>query len=393
MSSSYLVAGCRTPIGKFLGGLAAFTASQLGGLTLRETLTRAGVSPGELDQVILGQVVTAGSGQAPARQAALHAGIPDTVGAITVNKVCGSGLAAVMLADVMIRAGDASLIAAGGMESMSQAPHLLRGTRAGWKYGSQRVDDALEIDGLSCAMGHVSMGCYADATAAKYGVSRAVQDEFALQSHQRAIAAQQAGLWNAELFPVTDSSGKTPRTVAADEAPRADSTIAALAKLRPAFDPNGTATAGNSSPLSDGAASVLVVDQQRAAAGKSPWQFRIAAQANSAGPPNELFVAPVAAIQLALKRAGKTISDMHLFEINEAFSSQTLACQRLLEIPMDRLNIHGGAIALGHPIGASGARVLVTLLHELLATKQTWGVASLCLGGGEAVALVVERTA
>lgn len=393
MSSSYLVSGCRTPIGKFLGGLALFSAPQLGGLSLKETLARAGASPEELDQVIMGQVVAAGAGQAPARQALLHAGIPDTVGAITVNKVCGSGLAAVMLADAMIRAGDASLIAAGGMESMSQAPHLLRGTRAGWKYGGQRVDDALESDGLRCAIGQASMGCYADATAAKYGVSRADQDAFALQSHQRTIAAQQSGLWNAEVISVTDTSGKTPRTIAADEAPRADSTIEALAKLRPAFDASGTATAGNSSPLSDGAASVLVVNEQRAKAGRFPWQFRIAAQANSAGPPSELFVAPAEAIRLALKRAGKLVADIHLFEINEAFASQTLACQRLLEIPLDRLNIHGGAIALGHPIGASGARVLVTLLHALVAAKQTWGVASLCLGGGEAVALVVERTA
>jgi acetyl-CoA C-acetyltransferase len=392
MSSSYLVSGCRTPIGKFLGGLASFSAPQLGGLSLKETLARAGAMPGELDQVIMGEVVAAGAGQAPARQALLHAGIPDTIGAITVNKVCGSGLAAVMLADAMIRAGDASQIAAGGMESMSQAPHLLRGTRAGWKYGPQRVDDALETDGLRCAIGQASMGCYADATAAKYGVSRADQDAWSLQSHQRAIAAQQAGLWNDEVITVTDTSGKAPRTIAADEAPRADSTLEALTKLRPAFDASGTATAGNSSPLSDGAASVLVVNEQRAKASKFPWQFRIAAQANSAGPPSELFVAPAEAIRLALKRAGKSIADIQLFEINEAFASQTLACQRLLEIPLDRLNIHGGAIALGHPIGASGARVLVTLLHALVATKQTWGVASLCLGGGEAVALVVERT-
>ncbi len=392
MSSSYIVSGCRTPIGKFLGGLAPFSAPQLGGLTLKETLARAGSSPGELNQVILGEVVAAGTGQAPARQALLHAGIPDSIGAITVNKVCGSGLAAVMLADVLIRSGDASMIAAGGMESMSQAPHLLRGTRAGWKYGPQRVDDALEVDGLKCAIGQASMGCYADATAAKYGVSRADQDAWALQSHQRAITAQQTGLWNAEIIAVTDSSGKTPRTIAADEAPRADSTIEALTKLRPAFDVNGTATAGNSSPLSDGAASVLVVDESRAKSGNYPWQFRIAAQANSAGPPSELFVAPVEAIRLALKRAGKSVADIQLFEINEAFASQTLACQRQLKIPPDCLNIHGGAIALGHPIGASGARVLVTLLHALLATKQTWGVASLCLGGGEAVALVVERT-
>ncbi|MGC4004346.1 MAG: thiolase family protein [Pirellulales bacterium] len=345
----------------------------------------------EIDEVLLGHVVAAGCGQAPARQASISAGVPESVGAATINKVCGSGLFAIMTADRAIRSGDARIVAAGGMESMSRGPHLLRGARSGWKYGTGELLDSTEYDGLRCSFGATGMGCYADATAAKYGITREDQDAFAVRSQRLANEAAQTGAFHNELVAITVQQGKSTATLAQDESPRPDTTLEDLAKLRPAFGTNGTATAGNSSPLSDGAAATIVVAETLGRSLDTPWAFRIAAQSVAAGPPAELFTAPVEAIRKAVKAADKTLNEIDLFEINEAFASQMLACERLLEIDANKLNVHGGAIALGHPIGASGARVVVTLLHALVRREERWGVAALCLGGGEAVAMVVER--
>jgi acetyl-CoA C-acetyltransferase len=388
MSHAWIIAGCRTPIGKLLGGLSGVSAPKLAAITIAESLKRSGLPADRVDEVILGQVLQAGVGQAPARQAALAAGIPDTVPGVTINKVCGSGLKAVMLADQAIRAGDAQVIAAGGMENMSRAPHLLPSGRSGIKFGHGQLLDSMLHDGLWCACENVGMGSLADATAASEHVSRADQDAFSLASHQRAIAAMQNGAFQDEIVPVPRDRGEP---VTKDEGPRADASLETLANLRPAFDPAGTATAGNASQISDGAASVIVVSDAVARGLSSPIKARIVATSTSGGPPKDLFLAPVAAVRKVLEKAQLQASDVDLFEINEAFASQTLACQRQLEIPPDRLNVHGGAIALGHPIGASGARVLVTLLYALAQGKARRGVASLCLGGGNAVALLVER--
>jgi len=391
MSDSFIIAARRTPVGKFLGSLAGMSAPQLAARALAAALADARLPLGELDEVLLGEVLPAGVGQAPARQAALAAGVPASVGAATLNKVCGSGLYAVMLADRAIRGGDARAILAGGMESMSQAPHLLRGGRSGWKYGQQPLLDAIEHDGLRCAAGDTSMGCYADALAAKRGIARTDQDSFSLESHRRAIAAREQKQFAAEIVPLTFKAGKTTALVEHDENPRSDTSLERLAVLPPAFAADGTVTAGNSSPLSDGAAALVVVNGDLMKSLRPQWAFRIVAQAVSAGPPADLFTTPVPAIRLALKRAGWSVGEVDLWELNEAFASQTLACARELELPPERLNVRGGAIALGHPIGCSGARVLVTLLHALAQTNKARGVAALCLGGGEAVAVAVER--
>jgi acetyl-CoA C-acetyltransferase len=391
MTSSYLLAARRTPIGKLLGSLSTVPAPQLAASAIRAALADAGTSPDKIEHALIGNVLSAGIGQAPARQAALAAGIPASVGAITINKVCGSGLMAVMLADQMIRAGDAELLVAGGMENMSLAPHLLMGTRAGWKFGNQTVLDSMQHDGLWCACENVGMGSIADYTAGKHDVSREDQDAFSVESHRRAIAARESGKFAAEIVPICVKAGKTETTIEHDEGPRPGTSLADLVRLRPAFATEGTATAGNASQISDGAAAVVVASERLAGTVNLPLRARIVATATSAGEPRELFVAPVAAIQKVLQKAGLKVGDIDLFELNEAFASQTLACIRALEIDPAKLNIHGGAIALGHPIGASGARVLVTLLHALAGRNLRYGLASLCLGGGEAVAMVVER--
>lgn len=391
MTSSYLVAARRTPIGKFLGGLAGVPAPKLAAEAIRAALKSAGIAADRVDEVILGNVVSAGVGQAPARQAALAAGIPATVPAVTINKVCGSGLKAVMLADQAIRAGDAHIIVAGGMENMSQAPHLLVGARSGWKYGTQQVLDALQLDGLSCATENVAMGCLADATAAERSISRHDQDAFAVESHRRALAAREAGRFAAEIVPLTVKAGKAEVRIDHDEGPRADTSLEGLAKLRTSFGGEGTATAGNASQISDGAAALVVVDEATARTVRSPLKARIVASAASGTEPKHLFVAPIEAIQRVLQKAELTLADIDLIELNEAFASQTLACMRALDLSHDKLNVNGGAIALGHPIGASGARILVTLLHALEQRNLKRGLASLCLGGGNAVAMIVER--
>jgi len=389
MTSAYILAGCRTPIGKFLGALAPLAAPRLAGIAIAEVLRRAGQSAEAVDEVILGQVLTAGVGQAPARQAALAAGLPASVAAVTINKVCGSGLKAVMLADQAIRSGDAELIVAGGMENMSQAPHLLIGARAGWKFGDQKVVDSMLRDGLWCAFEDVAMGVEADYIASSRGVSRADQDAFAVESHRRALAAAEFAA--REITPVTVTTGKQTVTITQDEGPRADTSLAALARLRPAFDPSGTVTAGNASQLSDGAAAVVVAGERIARASSSPVKARIVGSATSGVEPKEIFVAPVTAIEKVLSKTGLALSDIDLVELNEAFAAQCLACARPLSLDMAKLNVHGGAIALGHPIGASGARVLVTLLYALAERGLRRGLASLCLGGGNAVAMIVER--
>lgn len=389
MSSSYLIAGCRTPIGKLLGRLSSVPAPQLGAAVVREAVSRAGVAPGEVNEVIMGCVLAAGLGQAPARQAALHGGLPPMVAALTINKMCGSGLKAVMLADQAIRAGDADLVVAGGMESMSRAPFLLNGVRAGWKFGNQAAVDSMQHDGLWCAFEDMAMGAEADYIAAKCGVSRADQDTFAAASHQRAASAMQHA--QAEITPITIAGPKGDTIVREDEGPRADTSAEILGKLRPSFGGEGTVTAGNASQISDGAAAVVVASPQAAARVKSPLKARIVASATSGVAPKELFIAPVSAVQQVLAKARLSLADIDLVELNEAFAAQCLACMRPLELDPAKTNIHGGAIALGHPIGASGARVLVTLMYALAERNLKRGLAALCLGGGNAVAMIIER--
>ena len=387
MSNTFILSGARTPIGRFLGELSHLSAPQLAGYAIRGALTSANLDNNRVDEVVLGEVLTSGVGQAPARQAAIHAGIPESVGCATVGKVCGSGLFAIMLADRAIRAGDNSIVVAGGMESMSQAPHMLRSSRVGWKYGPQSLSDSIENDGLRCPHGSVLMGVYAENVAREHSIDRRTLDEWSLQSHQRAISAQSLGAFDLELVPVPAVNGEM---ISLDGGPRADSSLEKLTKLKPVFEANGTVTAGNSSMLSDGAAAVVVVSE--AVRNSMPHQpaARIVASAIHASHPRDLFIAPVGAIEKLLRKTKRTISDIDLFEINEAFASQTVACMRSLAIDPARLNVNGGALALGHPIGCSGARVLVTLMHALRNRGLSVGVAALCLGGGEAVAMMIE---
>jgi acetyl-CoA C-acetyltransferase len=389
MSASYIVAGCRTPVGKFLGALSGVPAPRLGAAAVAEAIRRAGLPLDAVDEVIMGNVLAAGLGQAPARQAAIYSGLPETIAALTINKMCGSGLKAAMLADQVIRAGDAQVIVAGGMESMSRAPFLLSGARQGWKFGDQQVRDSMLYDGLWCAFEDIAMGAEAEYIAETRGVSRADQDAFALESHRRAVARGNKTL--DEIVPFTVTGGKADVVVTHDEGPRPDTSLDSLGKLRPSFSKTGTVTAGNSSQISDGAAAVVVVSEAVARQSHSPIKARIVASATSGVAPKEIFIAPVSAVQMVLAKAGMTLADIDLIELNEAFAAQSLACMRPLEADHAKTNVHGGAIALGHPIGASGARVLVTLLYALAERGLKRGLASLCLGGGNAVAMIVER--
>ena len=389
---AFILSAVRTPIGKFLGGLSELSAPKLGAIAIAEAVKRAGVTPGQVEDVIMGNVVQAGVGQAPARQAALAAGIPDTTPAHTTNMVCGSGLKAVMLAATEIRAGDSNLVVAGGMESMSRAPYLLPGARQGYKYGNQTTVDSLVNDGLWCAFENCAMGDSADYIAAKCEVSRADQDRFSAQSHQRAAAAWASGAFKDEVVPVTFPASKKPvPPVEKDEGIRADSTAESLAKLRPAFKPDGTVTAGNASQLSDGAAAVVVASGRFVEQSGAKPLARIVSYSMSGVHPKDIFIAPVSAVKLACEKAKLSLSDIDLFELNEAFAAQMLACGKGVNLDESKVNVHGGAVALGHPIGASGARVLVTLVHALRRHNKRYGLASLCLGGGNAVAMIVER--
>lgn len=389
MSNAYLLAGCRTPIGKLLGSLSSIPATKLGAVAVGEAVRRAGLPVDAVDDVIMGNVLSAGLGQAPARQAALHGGLPATVSALTINKMCGSGLKAVMLADQAIRCGDARVVVAGGMESMSQAPFLIQGARAGWKFGEQTVRDSMQYDGLWCAFEDMAMGAEADYIAETRGVSRADQDAFSVESHRR--AAERAGRALDEIVPVTIAGRKGDTIVSVDEGPRPDTTLEGLAKLRPSFGSSGTVTAGNASQISDGAAALVVASEDVARESRSPLKARIVATAVSGVEPKEIFIAPVTAVEKVLAKARLTMADIDLVELNEAFAAQALACMRPLEATADKTNVHGGAIALGHPIGASGARVLVTLMYALAERGLKRGLVSLCLGGGNAVAVIIER--
>jgi len=386
-----IVSAVRTPIGRFLGGLAPLAAPALGALAIREAVRRAGVAAGDVEDVIMGNVVQGGVGQAPARQAAIGAGLPGTVPAVTINKVCGSGLKAVMLAAQAVRAGDAACVVAGGMESMSNAPYYLFGLRSGVKLSNQTMVDGVIHDGLWCSFGDCHMGAYAEYTAQKAGVSREDQDRFALESHRRAVAAQDAGRFAGEIVPVEVRDRKGTVTVAKDEAPRADTTLEALGKLKPAFQKDGSVTAGNAPGLNDGASALVVTSLAFAQAHGLKPLARITAYATGGGEPRDLFFAPIVAVQHLMRKEGKTIADYDLVEANEAFAVQALADGRALGWDWARVNVNGGAVALGHPIGASGARVLTTLLYAMRERSATTGLATLCLGGGNAVALSVER--
>jgi acetyl-CoA C-acetyltransferase len=390
-TSPVLLSACRTPIGKFLGALGGFTAPQLGALVVREAVRRAGIEATVVEEVILGQVLQGGSGQAPARQAMIHAGIPGTVPALTINKVCGSGLKAVMLAAQSIKAGDAQCIVAGGQESMSSAPHYLFGYRNGIKAGNQTIVDGMIHDGLWDSFGQNHMGEYAEYTAQKTGVTRAEQDEFALASHRKAVAAQEGGKFAAEIVPVEVSGKGGVTTVASDESPRKDTSIESLAKLKPVFKKDGSVTAGNAPGLNDGASALVVTSLAFAKAHGLKPKARITCYATGGGEPRDLFFAPIFAVQNLMKLAGTTIGQYDLIEANEAFAVQAIADGRALGWDWDRVNVNGGAVALGHPIGASGARVLTTLLYALEDRQRRSGLATLCLGGGNAVALSVER--
>jgi len=393
-----LQGGARTAIGRFLGGLSPLSAPQLGAVVVRAAVDRSGIDPNGVEEVIMGNVVGAGAGQAPARQAAVHSGLPATIPAVTINKVCGSGLKAVMLAAQAIRAGDASLIVAGGMESMSNVPYYLRGMRSGVKFGDQTLQDGLIYDGLWCSFGNCHMGGHAEYTADKAGVSREEADTFSLHSHQKAVAAIQEGRFKSEIVPVEIPGRKGTTVVDTDEGPRADTSMEALAKLKPAFvkdAPPGLAqhvvTAGNAPGLNDGAAAVVVASMEFAEAHGLPIAAVINAYASGATEPKDLFFAPIDAVQKLMAREGKTIGDYDLFEVNEAFAVQAIADMRALGMDEERVNVNGGAVALGHPIGASGTRILVTLLSALEQRGVATGLATLCLGGGNAVALSVER--
>lgn len=390
MTSTFILSAARTPIGKFMGGLSSLTAPQLGAVAIKEAIARSGISAQQVNEVIFGQVLQGGAGQAPARQAALLAGLPDTTPAVTINKVCGSGLKAVMLADQAIRAGDASVVIAGGMESMSRAPFVLQGAREGLKFGNQTLLDLMQHDGLSCAIEKAPMGNLADWTAAEFGVSREAADQFSLRSHERAVKAAHDGAFREEIVAVTVPVGKESKIISQDEGPRSDANLASLAKLRAVFAPEGSTTAGNASQISDGAAACVIADQSTVKAANTEPLGRIVASASTSRRPKELFVAPADAIGKVLEKANLSVGDIDLFEINEAFAAQALATMKLAKVPEEKVNLNGGAIALGHPIGASGARVLVTLLYNLRRLKLKRGLATLCLGGGGAVAIVVE---
>jgi acetyl-CoA C-acetyltransferase len=391
MSDVFILASARTPIGKFGGGLSTVPATQLGAVAIRAAVERAGITPERVDEVLMGQVIQAGAGQAPARQAALKAGLPNGVGATTINKVCGSGLKAVMLGAASIRAGDAAVIVAGGMENMNLGPYLLPGARAGYRLGNAELVDATVHDGLWCAICDVHMGLHAERVAAKHDVTREAQDEFAVRSHQRALAAIAEGRFAEEIVPVEVPGKKGPTVVDTDENPRSDTSIEALTRLKPAFQPDGgTVTAGNAPGITDGAAALVLASEEAVARDGLKPIARISGYAQADVAPEWLFEAPIDGVRRLVEKLDLELDDFDLVEINEAFAAQVLADGNALGFDWDRVNVNGGAIALGHPIGASGARVLTTLLHELRRRGGRRGLATLCLGGGGAVALAVE---
>jgi len=385
-----IVAAKRTPIGALLGTLSPLTAPELGALAHRAAITAAGIKPSDIDEVISGCVLQAGIGQAPARQAAIRADIPVSTGATTINKMCGSGMKAVMLAHDLIKAGSATIVLASGMESMSNAPYLLSKARAGYRLGHGELKDHMFLDGLEDAYEPgILMGCFADVTAKEYGLTREQQDAFAIQSMTRALSAQQTDAFTAEIAPVTIISRKGSTTVTQDESPD-QAKIAKVAQLKPAFDATGTVTAASSSSIADGAASLILMTAGTAAQHGLTPLARIVAHATHAAEPQWFTTAPIGAIKHVLHQAHWAIHDVDLFEINEAFAVVTMAAIQALKLDPQKVNIHGGACALGHPIGASGARILVTLIHALKHHHKQRGVAALCIGGGEATAMAIE---
>jgi len=391
MQKPVILAAARTPTGKFLGALKGFTASELGAIAIREALSRGTIDPADVDECLMGNVVSAGEGQAPARQAALGAGLPATVGALTLNMVCGSGLRAVMLAAQGIQAGDINVAVAGGMESMSNTPYALPRMREGVRMGNAEILDLMIHDGLWCASEHWHMGNSGEVVASEYHVSREDQDRYAAESHHRAAAATAAGWFGDEIVPITIPQKKgDPIRVDSDEPIRPDTTVEALSKLKPAFKKDGTVTAGNAPGVNDGAAALVVSSEDWAAAhGKRPLA-RIVAQSVSGLAPKYVLMTPIEAVRKVLKKAGWSLGDVDLIELNEAFAAQAVAVTRELSLDPSKVNVQGGAVALGHAIGSSGARVLTTLLYALRRTGGRRGIATLCLGGGNGVALAIE---
>ncbi|HBI69742.1 MAG TPA: acetyl-CoA C-acetyltransferase [Massilia sp.] len=391
MEDVVIVAAGRTPVGKFGGSLAKIPAAELGAHVIRQLLAKTGIDPASISEVILGQVLTAGVGQNPARQAALKGGLPDMVPAYTINKVCGSGLKATHLATQAIRCGDAQIVIAGGQENMSASPHVLPNSRDGFRMGDTKLVDTMIVDGLWDVYNQYHMGVTAENVARKYDISRAEQDEFALQSQLKAEAAVKEGRFKDEIIPVEIPSKKGAVVFDTDEYPKHGSTLEALSSLRPAFNKEGTVTAGNASGINDGAAAVIMMSASKARElGLQPLA-RIKAYSSAGLDPSIMGMGPVSASRLCLQKAGWTHEDVDLMEINEAFAAQAIAVNKEMGWDTSKINVNGGAIALGHPIGASGARVLVTLLHEMARRDAKRGLASLCIGGGMGVALAVER--
>ncbi len=393
MAKEIVIAGaCRTAIGRFLGALTPLKASEFGAVCVAEAVKRAGIKPSDVEEVIMGNVVSAGMGQAPARQAAIKGGIPPEVGSTTINKVCGSGLKAVVLAAQVIRAGDAEVILAGGLESMSNVPHYFFKGRFGQKFGNMDLVDGMILDGLWCAFEDQHMGSIGDWTAQKSGISREEQDKWAAGSHAKAVAAIKGGKYKAEIVPVAIPQRKgDPVIFDTDEGPREDTNLESLARLRPAFSKEGTITAGNAPGLNDGASAMIVLSAEKAKEMGVKPQVRITGYATGGTPPRELFYAPIVAVKKLMQKTGAKIGDYDLIEVNEAFSAQVLADGKELGWDWDRVNVNGGSVALGHPIGASGARVLTTLIYAMADRGAKTGLATLCLGGGNAVAMSVER--
>ncbi len=392
MREVVIISACRTPIGKFQGSLAPFSAVELGAFVVREAVRRAGIEPGLVDEIIMGNVVPAGLGQNPARQAGLKGGLANRVAAMTINKVCGSGLKAVALAAQAIQTGNSEIVVAGGMESMTNCPYLLPQARAGMRIGHGKVLDSMITDGLWDAYEDFHMGMTGELVAEKYGITRQRQDAFAVESHRRAIDAIKNGRFQDEIVPISIKQKKgDPIQFATDESPRADTSLETLAKLRPAFKVDGTVTAGNAPGTNDGAAALVVTSLEKARElGKTPMA-RVAGQAVSGVEPKWVMMAPVDAVRMLNAKLGWKTEDVNLFELNEAFSVQAIAVMEQLGLNPAKTNVNGGAVALGHPIGASGARILVTLLYEMARRNAKRGVAALCLGGGNAIALAVER--
>ena len=389
-----IISGCRTAIGKFQGSLTDLSATQLGAIVVREAVKRAGVSSDQVDECIMGNVLPAGLGQNPARQAAIFGGLSPATGAMTINKVCGSGLKAVALAAQAVQTGNSSIVVAGGMESMTNAPYLLPQARKGYRLGNGKVIDSMVYDGLWDIYNDYHMGITGENVAEKYGITREEQDEFAVNSHRKAIAAWKECRFKSQIVPVelpAKKKGEAPVLFEKDECPREETTIEALRSLKPAFKKDGTVTAGNAPGVNDGAAAVVVTSASRAKELGAPPMVRIVAQATSGVEPKWVMMAPVEAVKKIWEKTGWKSDDVDLYELNEAFSVQALGVMRELGLDLNKVNVNGGAVAIGHPIGASGARVLVTLIYEMTRRNAKRGIAALCLGGGNAVAMAVER--